>query len=242
MAFKKSTSEIKDQIKTLKKSGLVKIDLRKVNDKTLSDKKTRGNILKTLNRFKDVLQGKTAVVKVSDKEARAALSSRGYRTRRDGLVFISKRPEEAVKATPKGNLTFTRQIRDRKSGKVKMEVIHEPNINFKNVQSVEDAVNLYADMYAQGKGDKISFTYYGNISRRTYSNVKEAMLEIISYVQKQNDINTSLNPADIPEIMKSVQIVSYIDVQNYSRARAEILDNKAKFNTYFKKLPKKRIK
>lgn len=241
MAVKKSKGEIKEQVKRLKKAGLVHIDLRKVTDNTLADKKERSNLLRTINRFSNFLKGKEAVVKVSDKQAREALASRGYRVKRNGLVLVSKKPDESVKVSKSGNLTFTREIRDRKTGRVKLEVINEPNINFKNIQSVEEAVNMYAKMYTQGQGDKISFTYYGNISKKTFANVHEAMLEIISYTQNQNDIGTSLNPADVPEIMKAVQMVRYIDKQNYSRARAEILDNKADFNRYFKKLTKKRV-
>lgn len=66
------------------------------------------------------------------------------------------------------------------------------------------------------------------------------MLEILNYEQSQNAIGTSLNPADVPEIMKSVQIVEYVDAQNYGRTRALIKDSKASFNKYFKKLGKKK--
>lgn len=242
MAVKKSASQIKSDLKKLKKSGLIKLDLRKITDKTLSNKNERNSLLRSINKFSDILKGKASVVKVSDKKAREALASRGHRLKKGGLVIISKKVDETVKATKSGNLTFMRTVKDRKSNKLKTEVIHEPNINFKDVQSIEDAVNLYAEMYSKGKGDKISFTYYGNISKRTYTDVREAILQIISYTQPQNEISTSLNPADIPEIMKSVQILSYIDHGNYGRARAEILDNKAKFNKYFKKLPQKRAK
>lgn len=239
MAKRKSTSEIKGELKALKKSGLVNIDLRKVTDKQLEDKKVRGGLLRTLSRFKDVVTGQAKTVKVADKKAREALKSRGHRTANNGLVIISTKAGENVKADKKGNLTFTRKVRDRKTRKEKIEIVHEPNLNFKGVQTVEDAINAYADQYKTGN-KKIAFTYYGNISKRTYSDVKEALLEILNYEQSQNVIGTSLNPADVPEIMKSVQIVEYVDAQNYGRSRALIKDSKASFNKYFKKLGKKK--
>lgn len=239
MAKKKSASSIKDDLKKLKKSGLVKLDLRQVTDKQLADKKVRTGLLRTLSRYKDVTSGQAKTVKVVDKKAREALKSRGHRTAQNGLVIISTKAGENVKADKKGNLTFTRTVRDRKTRKEKIEIVHEPNLNFKGVQTVEDAINAYADQY-KTSNKKIAFTYYGNVSKRTYSDVKEALLEILNYEQSQNAIGTSLNPADVPEIMKSVQIVEYIDAQNYGRTRALIKDSKANFNTYFKKLGKKK--
>lgn len=238
MAIRKSNTQIKAELKKLKKTGLINIDLRKVTDKQLNDKKDRSNILRSISKFKDIITGNAKAVKVSDKKAREALKSRGHRTVKNGLVIISTKGGENVKADKKGNLTFTRTVRDRKTRKEKIEIVHEPNLNFKGVQTVEDAINAYADQY-KSSNKKIAFTYYGNISKRTYSNVKEALLEIMNYEQSQNIIGTSLNPADIPEVMKSVQIVEYIDAQNYGRTRALINDSKASFNKYFKKLGKK---
>lgn len=239
MAKRKSTSDIKGGLKTLKKSGLIDIDLRKVTDKQLEDKKVRGGLLRTLSRFKDVVMGKAKTVKVADKPAQEALKSRDYKVVKNGLVIIPIKAGENVKADKKGNLTFTRKVRDRKTRKEKIEITHEPNLNFKGVQTVEDAITAYAEQYKAGN-KKIAFTYHGNISKRTYSDVKEALLEILNYEQSQNVIGTSLNPADVPEIMRSIQIVEYVDADNYGRARAMIKDSKATFNQYFKKLGKKK--
>lgn len=246
MAKKKSTATLKSEAAKLKKAGLIDIDLRKVTDKKLAENpEQRSWLMRTINKFTDVVTGKAATVKVEDKKARKALRSRGHRTVRNNLVIIDRKPNETIKADKKGNITYTRPVKDRKSGKLKLEVITEPNIDFKEIKTVEDAVAVYAEMYKQNAGDKIAFTYYGNIAKETHANAKEAMLKVISYTQPQNDIGTSLDPADVAEIMKAVQIVKYIGIDSkgdYGRARAEIYDTKAQFNKYFKKLSKKRVK
>lgn len=241
MAKRKSTSEIKGELKTLKKSGLVDIDLRKVTDKQLADKKVRGGLLRTLSRFKDIVTGKAKTVKVSDKKAREAIKSRGYRTVKNGLVVIPIKQGEEVKADRKGNLTFNRVVTDRKSKRQKLEVTYEPNLNFNNVQTLEDAVEVYAQQY-RDTDKKIGFTYYGNVSKETYSNVKDALLKVINYEQAQNVIGTSLDPANVPEALRSVQIIEYLPIDPLGRTgRAGVLkkDFGTDISKYYRALEKK---
>lgn len=244
MAKKKSDSEIIAQTKKLKKSGLINIDLRKVTEKSLSDKKVRGSLLRTLNRYKDVVEDKAAAFKVRDKESREALASRGHRMAKNGLVIIERKPNETIKVTRKGNITYSRPVKNKKTKKEMIEVIYEPNINLKDVHTLEDAVKVYADQYSKKKSStQFAFTYYGNLSRETFATVEEAMLKVISYVQNQNDIGTSLNPADVGEIMKAAQLLTYIEADPGARPNKvinDIKDSKREFNTYFKKLSKKR--
>lgn len=246
MAKKISSESISQDIKKLASAGLVKIDRRKLTKKNIEDKSFRKKLLTTLRKFKDETKflsslpqnGKLAKVKnIADVEA---LESRGHRTHKSGLVFIESKPNEKVRVTQRGNITYERDFFSTKKRKTIKETIYEPNINLSNVQSVEDAVNLYAEMFVNSK-KKIAFTYYGHISRRTYADVKEAMLQVIQYVQSQNDIGTSLNPADIPEIMKAIQIFTYDD-NDFGHDRTAVASKKSEMTKYFRKLGKKKGK
>lgn len=259
MAKKKSDSEIISKLGTLKQAGLINLDMRKVTSKSVNDKKQRRSFLSTLRKFGEALgfieettttaEGDKALgklVKIKDDEAREALESRGHRTHKSGLVFIAGKENETIKVSPKGNITYSRPVKNKKTKKEMIEVIYEPNINLKDINTVEEAVKVYAELYAKQKSNtQFAFTYYGNLSRETFATVEEAMLKVISYIQDQNDINTSLNPGDVSEVMKAVQLLTYIEADPTTKPNKvinEIKENKREFNSYFKKLNKKRAK
>lgn len=250
MAVKKSDKEVRSGLVKLKNLGLYKGDIRKVNKTSLEDKKQRSGFLRVLRKFAEEIglvdeaaKTNSKVAKVNNSPALVALASRGYPVAKNsGLVSIPrKKGEKVTVGRTTGNITYTREVKDRKSGKVKTEIIFEPNVNFSEISTVEQAVKEYANLYTQKAGDKIAFTYYGFISKETFASVEEAMLKIISYGQTQNDIGKSLDPADIPELMKSIQIITYIgNDSEYGRNKNLVKEKKANFNTYFKKLSKKR--
>lgn len=253
MAKKKDSGSIIEGLKKLKKFAFVNIDLRKVTAKSLEEPKTRKRILATLNRNKEAMkflnevdESKGKVGKLKNNADLVALESRGYKVdRKAGLVFIEAKKDEKITLTRRGNLKFSRQVRDRKSGKVKTEVIYEPNIDLNKIQTFEDAVKTYEQMFRGTKDSQIAFTYYGNISKQRFASIKDAMLKIMSYVQKQNDIDLTQNPADIPEVMKAVQFITYHGVDDddeFGKSRVNVQDKKDPFNKYFKKLNAKRGK
>lgn len=253
MAKKKESGFIIEAFKKLKKFGFVNIDLRKVTPKTLDQPKERKRLLAVLNRNKDAInfltkvdESKGKVSKLKNKTDLVALESRGYKVdQKTGLVFIDSKKDEKITVTSRGNLKFSRQVRDRKSGKVKTEVIYEPNIDLNKIQSFDDAVKIYEQMFRGTKDSQIAFTYYGNISKQRFASIKDALLKINSYVQKQNDIDLTQNPADIPEVMKAVQFITYHgvdDVDEFGSARVNVQEKKDPFNKYFKKLNAKRGK
>lgn len=218
MAKKIASGLITKKLKALKKSGLIDLDLRKVTHNALEkDKKLRGNLLRTIKRYDDVLEGKAKASKVSDKKALVNLKSRGYKSRKN-IVLIPKKKDETVVLDRKGNITYLSDVTDAKTGLPYTKIIREPNFNISKSDDLETIVNQYAEIYKAETGNRIAFTYYGNISRKTYSDVKEALLAVLAYEQKQNEIGTSLNPADVPEALKAIQILEY--VKNDNRANA----------------------
>lgn len=250
MAKKIESNVIIEGLKKLKKFAFVNLDLRKVTPKALEEPKTRKRILATLNRNKEAMkflnevdESKGKVAKLKNKSDLVALESRGYKVeQKSGLVFIESKKDEKITVTRRGNLKFSRQVRDRKSGKVKTEVIYEPNINLGEIHTFEDAVKTYEQMFSGTKDSQIAFTYYGNISKQRFASIKDAMLKIVSYVQKQNDVDLTQNPGDIPEVMKAVQFITYQGGEDFARNRALVQEKKDPFNKYFKKLNAKRGK
>lgn len=233
MAKRKSTSNIQGNLKTLKKAGLIELDLRKVTDKKLTDKKFRNNLLRTIKRYDAVLEGKTEAAKVNDTKARENLKSRGYKSRKS-IVLIPKRQDETVIVDRKGNITFMSDVTDAKTGLPYTKIIREPNFNISKSADLEEIVNQYAEIYKAETGNRIAFTYHGNISRRTYSDVKEALLAVLEYEQKQNEIGTSLNPADVPDALKAVQILEYVKSDTRAgAATAEIREGKKRLLDLF---------
>lgn len=234
MAKKIASGLITKKLKALKKVGLINLDLRKVTDKSLeNDKKLRANALRTIKRYDDVLAGKTEATKVNDTKARANLKSRGYKTRKN-IALIPKKKDETVIVDRKGNITFMSDVTDAATGLPYTKIIREPNFNISRETDLEEVIRQYAEIYKAETGNSIAFTYHGHISRKVYGSVEDALMEIVNYEQGQNEIGTSLNPADVPKALKAIQILEYVKADRRAgAATAEIRKGKKRLEDLF---------
>lgn len=227
--------ETKTKLATLKKAGLVNIDLRKVTEKSLDNKSFRDKLNRQIKKFVGFLSGDEALVEVKDRSARKALVSRGYKTAGRDKALIPVRKGQSVISDKSGNLTYTAN-KVGKGGKKVIELSHEPNINMDNVNTIEDAIAKYSDLYEIESGTRIGFTYYGNNSKKVFGSIREALEEIMEYEETQNKISTSSDPANFMDLIKAVQLTEYISGENPGRANVLIKERKAKASDFYKTL------
>lgn len=208
LAKKIESDYIIDSLKLLKKLKLSNRDLRKTTAKTLESNKTlRRSVLREVKKYQGVLTGKEKTFKVSAKNDLSSLKERGYKvepTRK--TLFIQRKENETVSASPKGDLTFSRILTDRKSGREVVETIFEPNISTKQIVTLDQFKAEILKQFPQNKMQAYAFTYYGNMTRESFSNIDDAFKKLAEYQQISNE---SMTVNDLQDAIKSFQLIQY---------------------------------
>ena len=208
MAKKISNDYIIDSLKMLKKLNLSTRDLRKTTSKTIeSNKNLRRSVLREVKKYQNVLSGKEQVFKVSGKKEAETLKERGYKVEPSKkAVFIEKKEGETVSISKKGDLTFSRILTDRKSKREVVETIFEPNISSLDISSLDHFKDELIKQFPKNKYQKFAFTYFGNSTRESFSNLEDVIKKLHEYLQAQND---SYTVNDLQAAIKSFQIIQY---------------------------------
>ncbi len=244
MAKKIESNYIIDSLKLLKKLKLSNRDLRKTTAKTLeSNKNLRRAALRELNKYQGVLSGEEKVFKVSDKKHLSNLKEREYRVEPSKkAVFVKPKKNETVTMNKSGDLIFSRILTDKRSGREVVETIFEPNISPKKIMNLDQFTQEIKEQFPQGKMQSYAFTYYGNTTRESFSNLDEVIKKLTKYLQAQND---SYTVDDLQEVIKAFQLIQYQYVDAPDVDPAAVLTDLRDSGTIekkFKKATKGRMK
>lgn len=228
-----TTAYIKESLSILERGGVIsKTDKRKITDNKLkTDKKFRNSLVRKINRNKKKLEAlkedRITSKKINLKEDRQALRSRGYEVNEQSKrAFVSKKQEEIVKISRRGDIVRGRAVRNQ-NDEAFMELINEPNINI-HAGTLQEELENYASIYPELSGNRVAFTYYGNLSKKSFSNVRDALLELLRYIAIAQGLD---NPALLSEdlhladYIKDFQLTEYIPYKNmeYGKFRSEFM-------------------